>query len=259
MHPALLGLLAIARGGGWTPAQATTDGSVLPEHWYDASVGTWQDSSMTTAADQDNDVVGGWEDQAASGDDVSQGTTASKPTLQLNELNDEAVLRFDGTDDFLQGAFTVGGGLSQPVIVFFVGKLSGAINDDVNYYFFDGDDSTNRILVYKNKSPTPDKLTAYAGILADGTAPDNNWHIFCLSANGASSKLWIDGVVNLSANIGNNGVDGITIGARYSATECINGDIAEIIIYGSNLSDADKNQIGQYLDDKYGITWSDIS
>jgi hypothetical protein len=35
-------------------------------------------------------------------------------------------------------------------------------------------------------------------------------------------------------------------------------DMVELIAYDANLSDADKNQVGQYLATRYGLSWTSI-
>ena len=44
--------------GGWTPAQATTDGGVSPEHWYRSDGPLWQDAGVTPAAADGDGSIG---------------------------------------------------------------------------------------------------------------------------------------------------------------------------------------------------------
>ena len=61
-----------------------------------------------------------------------------------------------------------------------------------------------------------------------------------------------------SGNAGANGMSEFTIGSWRGGLFYWDGDIAEVIIYDSNLSDADKNEVGGYLATKYGLSWTAI-
>lgn len=252
--PAILGTLARSRGGGWTPAQATTDGGVSPEHWYDAGAGTYQ-SAGGAAAENDGDVVGQWQDQATAAVHVAQGTADNKPLLKLNILNGQPVLRFDGANDVLSSAFTVGGVLSQPFTIFAVAKIDDAEDNAFNV-LTDGDDTTNRCFSGKKNN---NNWMIHSGVDIEGSAADTSWNIWCMLFHGASSQFWHDGSSEASGDAGADAPDGFSVGAQTNQLYAWDGDIAEIIIYDSNLSDADKNEIGQYLAEKYGLSWSDIS
>lgn len=71
--------------------------------WLDASDAstTYQDSTLTTLASSDGDVVGGWKDKSGAGNHMTQGTTASKPVKKVNRINGLPVLQGDGVDDQL--------------------------------------------------------------------------------------------------------------------------------------------------------------
>lgn len=71
--------------------------------WLDASDGAtlFQDSAGTAPAAADSDVVGYWADKSGNGRHATQSTTARKPTLKLAQQNGRAVVRCDGSDDYL--------------------------------------------------------------------------------------------------------------------------------------------------------------
>jgi hypothetical protein len=243
----------------WTPLLPTA-GGYYPEHWYRSDGGLWQDAGVTPAA-ADGDVVGRWEDLTANADHVNQAVAASKPTLQNGAgdlLNGHPVVRSDGVDDYLQGAFTTGGAMAQPITIFGVGKSSVA--GLVNHFFYDGDDALNRVALLNDGAAGAGAgdWSLYAGTVVHGGPEDANWNIWTAYYNVAASQLWQNGTVEVAGNTGANAMDGITIGARYDATSPWDGDIAEIIIYHANLSNADKNQVGQYLATRYGLAYTDI-
>ena len=253
------GYHAASGGGGapsWTPASATMDGGVTPAHWFKADAGTYQDSSGVTVAASDGDVVGNWADQAASGVSLMQATTGNKPTLQTAELNGKSTIRSAG-NNYLRGGFQAV--VSQPYTVFVVAKLDiAAVNDGNIRALVDGADATNRLMLLQYSPATPDSWTIAATTALDGGASDSNWNIWTVLVNGATSQFWHNGTSEAVGAAGSASLGGLTFGAFYNNTFPWLGDVAEIIIYSGNLSTADKNQLGQYLDDEYGITYTDI-
>jgi hypothetical protein len=245
----------------WTPAQPTA-GGYLPEHWY-RSDDAYQDAARTTPDASDGDVIGSKTDLTANTDHISQANVGNKPTWQSGAgdlLNGHPVVRFDAIDDYLQGAFTTGGSMAQPNTLFAVAKLDNAlIDDNVSRYLLDGDDAANRQALYKSFSTTPDSWAMYFGAAAiSGTAGDANWNIWTAVANGAASQFWHNGISEAIGNSGAHAMDGLTLGTRYDGTGPWGGDVVEVILYEQNLSNADKNQVGQYLAARYALTYTDI-
>jgi len=201
-------------------------------------------------------VVGAWEDKTANEDDVTQGTADNKPTLQTNELNGEPTLRFDGSNDYLQGAFTTGGALTQPFTLLAVAELTST--GSVYRYITDGDDASNRMVSGQRDDGD---WWIYPGSPAlAGDPSDTNWNIWTVVYNGLSSQIWLNGVSEVSGEAGTDEADGLTVGGSYTgAASWWLGDIAEIIIYDSELNTADKNEVGNYMADRYNLSYSDIT
>ena len=222
----------------------------------------WQDAGITPAA-SDGDVVGRWEDKTTNADHVNQANAGNKPTLQSGAgdlLNGWPVVRTDGIDDYLQGAFTTGGAMNQPNTVFAVAALDAvSVNDDNGHAITDGDDNANRHILSVSQASIPDKWQIYGGAQLIGSANDSSVNIWTALFNGATSQFWLNG--NSQAGPGNAGahaLDGLTIGDGNAGGAPWDGDIVEIILYDANLPDADKNQVGRYLADRYGLSYTDI-
>ena len=246
----------------WSPALPTTDGGLLPEHWYRSDGPLWQDAGVTPAV-LDGDVVGRWEDLTANADHVNQvGVVGLKPTLQ-NAVGDllggHPVIRFDGTDDYLIGPFTTGGAMNQPSTVFAVAALDAVAVDAGYKVLIDGDDNVNRHIMAQGAEAGADLWYIYAGSQLKGGVSNSSWNIWTAVYNGAVSRFWHNGVEQCAAGAGwAQNPDGIRIGINHEATGPWDGDITEVILYDANLSNADKNQIGQYLATRYGLTYTDI-
>jgi hypothetical protein len=243
-------------GASWTPESPTSDGGVSPHTWHYAGSGAlYQDSGKTTLATADGDPVGASVNRGSDSHDITQSTSANKPTYKTGVLNGEPVFRFDG-GDWLGGAYN--NALSQPITVFAVAALDSA-NDDVGRNIIDGDDSTNRMALFERRINNPDTWSIYAGSILDGGASDANWNIWTALFNGASSQFWLGGNSEASGNAGSDDPDGLRLGTYDGAAGLWDGDIAEILIYNSNLSTADKNEVAQYLADKYDLSYTDIT
>jgi hypothetical protein len=247
--------------GGWDPSKPTSDGGALPHTWHYAESGElYQDAAKTTPATADGDPVGASVNQGSDTHDIAQANAANKMSLRLNVINGKPVFRLDGTD-WLQGAFNAAPG--QPLVAFAVTKLgTGLANDDASYYLCSGDDATNRVIIYKNGASNPDKWYLYAGnnLAGSGVAGegDTDWHIFVSIVNGVSSELIKDGTSLVSGNAGAQNPDGLTLGAERTGASGWNGDIADYLIYSSGLSNADINQVSQYLATRYALSWADL-
>ena len=247
----------------WDPSQPTTDGDLLPDHWYRSDGPLWQDAGVTPAV-LDGAVVGRWEDLTANADHVNQAVVANKPTLQNGVgdlLNGQPVIRFDGINDTLSGAFTTGGAMNQPSTVFAVAALdAAAVNDGVSRKIYDSDDAVNRMIAGQYGADNPDSWYLYAGaVISSAAASNSNWNIWTILYNGASSQFWHNGVSLAGpGNAGAHNADGLTIGGAFDVTAQWDGDITEIIIYDADLSTADDNQVGNYLATRYGLAYTDI-
>jgi hypothetical protein len=191
-------------------------------------------------------------DQSSNGNDVDQGTAGSQPAIVQNggqvKVGNEASIKFDGTNDFLERATYTQGDLAQPSTAFAVAKLRVFVDD--NQKIFDGHLSTKRNMIQLNTAGNG-QFAAYAGsVQATGEDADANQHLFESRFNAASSRLIIDGVIKSTNSQGTQAMEGINIGSNHdSASNFWDGDIQEIIIYNSDLFDdrADlENDINNY-------------
>lgn len=256
----LLGIGGPATVAVWTPAQPTTNGGVLPHTWfYAGQAQQWEENTKVTPATDDGDPVGAATNQGSDGYDILQAAVLVRPTLKLNILNSLPIWRYDGGDSIV-GAFA-GGAISQPYTMMVVSQLAVvAVNDNSFRLVIDGDDVTHRGSIFQNAATLPDTWAVTCGVtLATATATEANWDIFTVLANGAASRFRRNGISLAAGDAGAHTLDGLRLGSRYDGTASFwIGDIAEVLIYASNLSDADKNQIGQYLATKYSLSWTDI-
>lgn len=253
--------LAVCLGASSLQAQLTlTNGLQL---WLKA------DAGVTTNA---SGLVSSWADQTANGYNVSQSTDGNKPTYIANQINARPVLRFDGTDDYLNNtvANVLTGGQARTVfIVADANGNSGAYGLGGSLFFFrrggggfvmgleqaDLGAGTTYIhtdgLAYNHTTANQNAIVAnpfLATYRSIGAGPGP-----------ANLSEWLNGnsipVSTEPLNV-EGGTTGFTIGNREDIAVTIvpwNGDIAEILVYDSALSSTDRNTVEQYLFVQYGI------
>lgn len=201
----------------------------------------------------DNDPVASWLDSTSNHIDVLQGIAGSKPLFKTNIINGKPIVRFDGIDDVLESTAILI--VPQPLTAFAVSKfIQAGTNDSI----FDSNNSTQRATIYKQNT---DKLSFFAGTeVPEAVAETIPTAFFYLSGifNGASSKLYKNGINISSGNVGAQGLGNertstFRVGSANAGTSFYHGDIAEIIIYNSALSDTDRQSVETYLKNKYGL------
>ncbi len=207
----------------------------------------WSKADAGTTPTSDGVGISQWDDQSASGDDATQGTAADEPTYESNELNSLPVVRFSPDGDGAEYLTASGvGPISQPDTVFLVAKLASSGSRNA----IDGVSARQAIYTSTNN------LRIYAGsnevTIGTDLWGDNAYHIITVIFNGASSAVWFDQASQtVGSNPGTSGLTGLMIGTFTSDSGGWDGDIAELVIYDSALSTGDREDIEEYLFDKW--------
>ncbi|MDG5801001.1 hypothetical protein QA597_11580, partial [Marinilabiliaceae bacterium ANBcel2] len=222
--------------------------------WYDAS-------SLSLS---DNQFVEFWYDKSGNNNHAEQSFEDYRPQFRVNQLNNKPALYFDGSDDFLP--FDGNVIANSDYTVFFVGKrrsnnhlraLVGGTNSgsNTNLHIYWNNDSQMCSHHWGNDLQTDmvDAGQSYSG----GRAVDT-YGIFATSLNSSLSTAQRKNFQNNSflgaRNVSNQLVswNGAALG-RYQ-TDHHDIDVAEFIIYRSELSTAQMQIVSQYLSLKYDIT-----
>jgi hypothetical protein len=237
---------------GWSafaqPANLTNDVQL----WLRADVG------VTTNA------AGGviqWSDSGTFANNAAQPLDSQAPALILNTLNGRPVLRFDGTDDFLDVADSESLSGTTDMSSFFVVKF-----DDFSNY---------RTVWAKTAANLPAPTDIYAvlnsGVLrvfrgdggpnnsfVDTAQPlrGNTYLVLGFAVEGATLTHYLNNQENGSAPVTLNTADADTplkIGRRADGGTQLKGDLAEILIFNRALSSQDRSNVFQYLQTKYNL------
>lgn len=201
-------------------------------------------------------------DLSGNGMDAGQLTAGSQPTLELAAINGEPVIRFDGTDDFLQmpSGFS---DFSAGITAFVVAKTQDA-NSYARFFDLGSGQASNNIFLAREATSDNFLYEHYLGSSSQGSVK---------AVDGISADVTtIFGVVHdvsSVATILKNGVGQATsvfnlpaVGTRssnfigrsnWSADGYFSGDIAEVMIFDRALSFAERETVSDYLRNRYGI------
>jgi prepilin-type N-terminal cleavage/methylation domain-containing protein len=211
--------------------------------WLDASDGAtlYADQSCGTIIPVDGIPVGCWKDKSGNGYNALQSTAASRPLYTENILNGEPVIRFDGSDDYMNTSF-----FPSPLSQLTIFVVSSVDNDGA---VFDG--LASRLSL----SQWVGTFALYAGSpVAYSASTPRASKIYTCVFNGNNSLFYENSTLKVAGNVGANSMDGLSVGWLGTETNYeLDGDISEIIIYDTILSEIERQQVEDYLNDKYNI------
>lgn len=200
-----------------------------------------------------------WSDNSSNGITFAQGVAANQPTLVVNEpsLNNKSVIQFDGNSDFLSAGNVLNIGTNS-LSIFLVGNGTG-------------------VFLAKFGSLTlPHNIYSLLNIAGFGEGAEiagnayqevhttlaSNYHVINANVNRMTSTInlkrnFINVATAIATGISSSSYDFSTpnplLIGKYNSTNpnYLNGSIAEILFYNSNLSSNDRLSIEKYLNDKY--------
>lgn len=223
----------------------TPDGIGTLIGWWDATDG--DTISIGVGVSQ-------WDDKSGNSNHLVQATGTRQPTVVANGINDLDYIAFDGTDDHLQvTSFTQG---AQPLnnTLALVMKASQLFATEV--IVDGGGNTTARVQTWS------DAIDKHIVIFNGGTQHTddvlpNEFVLAVYDLNGLDTRFIVDNVVvHTGLNTGVYPLDGITVAASATGASAGDHDIAEIMLYDSELSDDQLNDLADYVETKYdlGIT-----
>lgn len=248
--------------------------SLNPSLWLKADRGLYQESTFTTPAVADADPVGGWQDQSGNARHMIQTTAGNRPALKLAIKNGKPVVRFDGVNDWMLSNAAASAwkhlhdGTGSTVFI----VLNQTADADVSVLITGAWSSTNRgYLLYRD--PASDRPALYidngtSNILSlNGSANSwihNQWKI--LESSYEDHPSVTDAFIHVNgSSVGSADDTGspstsdphttLHLATRNTVlgTALLTGDVAEIVIYPSVLTTAQRTQVRDYLNSEYAV------
>ena len=231
-----------------------------------AGLKLWLKADAETYAD--GDPISTWTDRSGSGFDATASSTA-RPTFKTSVLDTKPVARFDGTNDAMGFASApLAGAAAGTAFVVVAIDADPPPTDPKSSHPLQswGTDSGAAHYPYINSIVYDDWGSTVRKTVGNPTPSLASWRIYCIQSAANLWRSFIDGGTPIFTTTTNTvawaAVGGVTppgIGGTAQTGYYMDGDIAEIIIYDSKLSDADLNKVGAYLVAKYpSLAWATV-
>jgi hypothetical protein len=232
--------------------------------WLSADYGVYSDAGTTPATNGAN--VRQWNDRSGNGKNAIETNAANQPNFQTNQMNGFPVLRFSAAnaDRLLASGVTTNSRATVWVVARYTSLPSpnpGLIQASTSA--FPSDASEKNIGVWVS-SGSPYRVWG-RGVQSDNTQR-NIPEVFATNANTtyAICNLYGSSAINQYVNgqtagsVAYNGTlkDWSQFGIGRQGTESWDGDIAEVIVFNTDLNIAQRIIIDNYLAAKYGFTLS---
>lgn len=218
-------------------------------------------SDCITAPVQNNgDQIGCAQDKSGNGNNAIQATSSKKFTWTYPGLNGLGVGTADGTDDRLEinavGAIFSGADKAASILAV-IKKISNSGSDDLITFENSVDVHSLWLLGTSNSSYRFLKRdNAGSFKIGSGGASDTNVHIVSWVSPGITASIYQDGssiVAAADVDVGTVTINRGRVGGRIEFNP-FHGHVAELIIYDSALSTANRQLVEGYLAAKWGIT-----
>lgn len=216
---------------GSTVVSAIPDSGLV--HRYD-----WSDGATTTSTVPDlvgsDDLTGSFTDLNATINGLQAGT-------------------FDGSGDVVDVTFA--SSISQPYEVFIVGRLRSTAGGGSFPTLLDGGSNDESAIRNNGTNNDHDFIVNTNGMSGAASANTNArvWSLLSKSS-GSTSEGFVDGTQDATGDLGTTSLTGTSVGARPDNSRNAPIDVGEVLIYDQEQSDPTRNDIEQYLADKWGVT-----
>lgn len=232
--------------------------------WLSADYGVYSDAGVTPAANGAN--VRQWNDRSGNGKHAVETTAANQPNFQTSQMNGLPVLRFSAAnaDRILSSGVTT----NSRATVWVVGRYSslpspnpGLLQASSTPFASNTADKSIGIWI---SSSSPYRVWG-RGVQSDNTQRDipevistspNTTYSIC-NRYGNSIEQFINGADGGSVTYNRTLKDWSEVGIGRQGTESWDGDIAEVIVFNTDLNEVQRIIIDNYLAAKYNFSLSD--
>ncbi len=250
--------------GACSLCQAMAVAPFEPSHVSGLSV--WLDANDSGTVHTTAGVVDTWDDKSANGYVFTRDTNGGNdPTLVDDQVGGLAAVDFDGTDSVSVSETDADGPLdfSDSLNFFAVIRVDGADNETIT-------STTSYAHIWQAHYLGSPAVSMYSGNPANAGWQHSNavdWgtsfhilEVFVDTGNaGDDLRFFVDGeLVGSKADyMGVIDLPNSTLWVgQQSGVNFLDGAISELVMYKASLSDTDRNEVGWYLQDKYGLEGS---
>lgn len=233
-------------------ASAAGPTAVNPSVWWKSDAGVTSSGGL----------VSSWADQSGNGNNAVNATSGQQPSLISNAVAGKPALRFDGIDDSL---ISVTGALTgnTPHTIFLVSKFTSASAFAGGAVLYSGTAGGNQNSTLGSQKDGrlwvggygEDDATPYsnsAGDLASNVGT-TQFRLTEKLYSAGNFKGYLDGVKVIDGNGAtyNLGNTETGVGRQFDTGTYYAGDIAEVLIYNTALSDSDRTAVEAYIAGRY--------
>lgn len=219
-----------------------------------ANLAAWYDASDTATITSSLGSVSQWNDKSGNARHATQGIGSNQPVTGTRSINGLNVLDFEATNDNLllpSALYGLSNGPWTYLIVYQADTAASAQRmlvggSPITYGIFANTGANNGINVRQTNTVPATSYTF-----------DTSLRCWAGRRNGATLEALING--NLSSGSISTASDAtISVFTIGSSSVSMDGMLGEIVMYSRNLTNAEYNQVGQYLAAKWGFTWTAI-
>lgn len=241
----------------------TTPETTGLQNWYDATVDGTLYSALTggTSLSADGAVVRRWEDISGNAGHLGTHATASSlwPTLKLGAVNGKRVIRLDGSDLVYSTPLNINTATNVPnsAFVYVVARhnsFTQGVASFSNLRILDLNSNTSTIRLGSTSTTMNAQLGTMSGnnSFVNRAMDLNTFLIGAGYANQTTGQWFINGVEQPAPGVAI-GTETYITRALYLGNQTFSGDYCEILIYETIPTQAQRQAIEAYLNNKWAI------
>lgn len=221
--------------------------------WWDADNGVSSDGEGVTS----------WLDQSANSNDAANVVNTTKPVFNPTGINGNPSLTFDGANTRLDAPSSTSLNFDSSFTVYILNKVTDL---DGFRTMFAKTTNAFRFLYNQSDGRAFSIVSSSQRLSTNGTAVDLE-HILEIHY-----QLTVGGAINFTSNgtpLGAAATSAISTITRDTQpfiigqfgtpdSQVFEGEIGQIVIYNRLLTTPERNIVGNYLADRYGLTWTEI-
>lgn len=209
-----------------------------------------------------NGKVDTWKNASVPNVTAKAAKPEQAPAAAANALNGHATVQFDGTDQMLMTSIDISPARMPEGTVITVFRSKTADKSPLRKVYGDDNGGYDRAIGLDDRAEDKN-FTLFSGSGVQGyfNLEVDKPYIVVDQYSPKEFSGWVNGnpaLTKLAAAWGEKPEDSLPNmyigGTGTSYSEYWNGDIAEVIVYGRTLTDAERTQVEDYLAKKYGIT-----